>query len=640
MRRACRRVQLITHGDRPLSARRSAAPRSALVARRLGGEPIAYIVGSREFFGLDFQVGPAVLIPRPDTELIVELALERLPPRACTPARHGHRQRRDRRGRRAHAAATPTSPRWTSARTRWPWRRRTRPPTARACASCTAAGSTALADGETFDVIASNPPYIAAGDEHLAQGDLRFEPAGALTDHADGLSALRTIVAGQSAPPRAGRLAAAGAWLRPGGGRAGVAGRRRFHGRAKLAGPGRDRARQRRPVRVAAIPARRERPFVTISGPPSGATRMRRLFATLILLGPLVALAADVVTSVAGRRRRTGPCAVRARLGMAPQAPARIRHAASATTATMRYWPTPRSPDAAAAIEHARRMLDLARQIDRAQLTGQDRLSWDLFTGDQERILARAAFVPVRSAAGQRPGRPADPLPAAGRADAVLYRGRLPQLHRAPERPAAPVDGIIEQMREGMHTGWTAPRVIMAGLPAQLRAMREHVQDGALGAPFQRLPATIDEAARAQLAADGATALRTAAGALQKLEDFVRTDYLPAARTTIGAANLPGGAAWYAYLVQGRDDDGADAGRNPRAGRARSGAHSRRDGSDGRAHGLQGQLSAIRRVRAQRSAPVPGERGRAAGDATGAPSRASTPSCRCCSARSRRRSWP
>jgi release factor glutamine methyltransferase len=63
----------------------------------------------------------------------------------------------------------------------------------------------AALDGETFDLIASNPPYIAAGDAHLAQGDLRFEPVGALTDHADGLSALHTIIAG------------AGAHLVPGG---------------------------------------------------------------------------------------------------------------------------------------------------------------------------------------------------------------------------------------------------------------------------------------------------------------------------------------------------------------------------------------------------------------------------------------
>jgi len=57
----------------------------------------------------------------------------------------------------------------------------------------------ALADAAPFDVIASNPPYIASGDHHLSEGDLRYEPVGALTDHADGLSALRTIIAGAPA---------------------------------------------------------------------------------------------------------------------------------------------------------------------------------------------------------------------------------------------------------------------------------------------------------------------------------------------------------------------------------------------------------------------------------------------------------
>jgi len=65
----------------------------------------------------------------------------------------------------------------------------------------------ALDTDETFDLIASNPPYIAAGDEHLSQGDLSFEPVGALTDHADGLSALRTIIAGAQAHLKP------GAWL-------------------------------------------------------------------------------------------------------------------------------------------------------------------------------------------------------------------------------------------------------------------------------------------------------------------------------------------------------------------------------------------------------------------------------------------
>ena len=68
------RVQLITRAEHPLPED-DAARLNALVARRLAGEPIAYIVGRREFFGLDFEVSEAVLIPRPDTELIVELAL-------------------------------------------------------------------------------------------------------------------------------------------------------------------------------------------------------------------------------------------------------------------------------------------------------------------------------------------------------------------------------------------------------------------------------------------------------------------------------------------------------------------------------------------------------------------------------------
>ena len=200
------RVGLITGSERSLTGE-EAAQLSALVERRLQGEPIAYIVQQREFFGLPFQVSPAVLIPRPDTELIVELALERLP-RLTPPARLldmgtgsgaiavaiAH-TRPDAlvtaldvsdaalEVARANAAANGTSVRFV--RSDW---------------------FTAL-DSDMFDLIASNPPYIAAGDEHLAQGDLRFEPSGALTDGADGLSALRTIIQG------AGGHLVAGGWL-------------------------------------------------------------------------------------------------------------------------------------------------------------------------------------------------------------------------------------------------------------------------------------------------------------------------------------------------------------------------------------------------------------------------------------------
>ncbi|MEN3278675.1 MAG: release factor glutamine methyltransferase [Massilia sp.] len=195
------RVGLITGSERALTAE-EAARLAALVARRQAGEPIAYIVGQREFFGLPFQVSPAVLIPRPDTELIVELALERLAPRA----------RMLDMGTGSGAIAVAVA--------------HTRPDAlvtaldvsdaalAVARANAAASGANvrfvrsdwfAALDGEVFDLIASNPPYIAAGDAHLAQGDLRFEPVGALTDHADGLSALHTIIAG------------AGAHLVPGG---------------------------------------------------------------------------------------------------------------------------------------------------------------------------------------------------------------------------------------------------------------------------------------------------------------------------------------------------------------------------------------------------------------------------------------
>jgi len=188
------RVQLITQGDRPLTPD-EAARLDDLVARRLRGEPIAYIVGRREFFGLDFLVGPAVLIPRPDTELIVELALERLPQNAPRLLDMGTGS-----GAIAVAVAHTRPDAAVTALDVSP------DALAVAQANATANGARvrflhsswfdALAADEMFDVIASNPPYIAAGDDHLAQGDLRFEPVGALTDHADGLSALRTIVNG------------------------------------------------------------------------------------------------------------------------------------------------------------------------------------------------------------------------------------------------------------------------------------------------------------------------------------------------------------------------------------------------------------------------------------------------------------
>lgn len=191
------RVQLITQSERRLETAEADAL-SALFERRLRGEPIAYIVGAREFFGLDFRVTPDVLIPRPDTELLVELSIEKLP--------QGGRLLDMGTGSGAIAVAIA----------------HTRPDAgvtaldASAAALDVARGNAAsngvqvgflLSDWyqalETpeaaFDVIASNPPYIVEGDAHLSQGDLRFEPVDALTDHADGLSDLRIIVDGARA---------------------------------------------------------------------------------------------------------------------------------------------------------------------------------------------------------------------------------------------------------------------------------------------------------------------------------------------------------------------------------------------------------------------------------------------------------
>src|SRR5690606_16699807 len=146
---------------------------SALFQRRLAGEPIAYITGEREFFGLAFHVTPAVLIPRPETELLVELALERIAQGArvldlgtgsgaiAVAIAHVRPE--------AEVTAVDLSAAALEVAQRNAQRHGVK---VRFLEGSWYAGL----DAERFDLIVSNPPYIRADDQHLNQGDLRFEP--------------------------------------------------------------------------------------------------------------------------------------------------------------------------------------------------------------------------------------------------------------------------------------------------------------------------------------------------------------------------------------------------------------------------------------------------------------------------------
>jgi release factor glutamine methyltransferase len=200
-----RRTELITRADEPLDPRAVDAFRT-LEARRIAGEPIAQIVGVREFYGLDFEVTPDVLIPRPETELLVETALAAIEsiPRArvldlgtgsgaiavaVASARPDARVWAVDRSATALAVATRNAAKLLDAR-------RPGGPIEFLQGDWYGALEGCPAPAFEFDAIVSNPPYIAAGDLHLETGDLRFEPRGALTDESDGLTAIRAIVVG------------------------------------------------------------------------------------------------------------------------------------------------------------------------------------------------------------------------------------------------------------------------------------------------------------------------------------------------------------------------------------------------------------------------------------------------------------
>ncbi|MBL0480500.1 peptide chain release factor N(5)-glutamine methyltransferase [Aeromonas veronii] len=194
----CRRSYLMTWPERELDAAQQATLQGWLV-RRLNGEPIAHLVGEREFWSLPLKVSPATLIPRPDTEVLVEQALTRIPQGPCAVLDLGT-------GTGAIALALkserPEIDVWAVDRM--------------ADAAALARENSAalelpieVRDGSWFEplgesdrdntprfaVIVSNPPYIDGADPHLEQGDVRFEPRSALVADDAGLADIRHIVA-------------------------------------------------------------------------------------------------------------------------------------------------------------------------------------------------------------------------------------------------------------------------------------------------------------------------------------------------------------------------------------------------------------------------------------------------------------
>lgn len=186
-------AQLIAHSDDVLTKEETNVI-SQLIYRRLKGEPIAYIVGEREFYGLNFKVTPDVLIPRPETEHLVELVIAALPNQGAfldlgtgsgAIAISVASQRTD-----CQVSATDISHRALLVAKENAMRLLNHP-----IQFYEGHWFQAISNHQTFDVIASNPPYIAKEDPHLEKGDLRFEPSLALTDQADGLTAYRELIA-------------------------------------------------------------------------------------------------------------------------------------------------------------------------------------------------------------------------------------------------------------------------------------------------------------------------------------------------------------------------------------------------------------------------------------------------------------
>ncbi|MBS7456139.1 peptide chain release factor N(5)-glutamine methyltransferase [Coralloluteibacterium stylophorae] len=198
------RTWLIAHRDDALDAA-AVARYEALLARRAAGEPVAYLLGRRGFWTLELDVAPGVLVPRPETELLVELALARIPTDAAVRVADlgtgsgaiALALASERPAARVDAVDASVQALAVAGRNR----------------DALGIGNVELHAGDWFAplagrryaLVASNPPYLAADDPHLEQGDLRHEPRSALVAGVDGLDAIRRIAA------------AAPAHLEPGG---------------------------------------------------------------------------------------------------------------------------------------------------------------------------------------------------------------------------------------------------------------------------------------------------------------------------------------------------------------------------------------------------------------------------------------
>lgn len=183
---------LIAHDTDPLTGAQLSTF-EALLGRRLTGEPIAYLTGMREFYGRPFQVSPDVLIPRPDTELLVELSLARIPADRIVEVLDL--------GTGSGCIAITLALERPLARVTAVDRSEAALSIARRNADILGAPVAFLTGdwfgglhGRQFNLIVSNPPYIASADPHLARGDVRFEPLTALAAGHDGLDDLRQLI--------------------------------------------------------------------------------------------------------------------------------------------------------------------------------------------------------------------------------------------------------------------------------------------------------------------------------------------------------------------------------------------------------------------------------------------------------------